>query len=183
VKKIISIFIILIISLGQLNAQGGSVLALKDHGVILHSYVSGSYMNIELSNHQWITAIVQKVQADSVHLNLYSLQPMTTVYGTWGEDTLKLGPLTIHYNEIISVAFEKGHYTSVFTNGAFLKVAGPLYSGLNITNSIINKEPVFGSRNISQIAAGIVAWFLGDWQAKKNPNYRPIGKRFTLEVI
>ena len=159
-KKIISIFIVLIVCLGKLNAQGGSVLALKDHGVIVHSYVSGSYMNIELSNHQWITAIVQKVQADSVHLNLYSLQPMTTVYGTWGEDTLKLGPLTIHYNEIISVAFEKGHYTSVFTNGAFLKVAGPLYSGLNITNSIINKEPVFGSRNISQIAAGIVAWFL-----------------------
>ena len=108
---------------------------------------------------------------------------MTTVYGTWGEDTLKLGPLTIHFNEIISVAFEKGHYTSVFTNGTFLKVAGPLYTGWNITNSIINKEPVFGSRNISQIAAGIVAWFLGDWQAKKNPNYRPIGKRFTLEVI
>ena len=182
-KNIISIFIILITSLSQLNAQGGSVLALKDHGVIVHSYVSGSYMNIELSNHQWITAVVQKVQADSVHLNLYSLQPMTTVYGTWGEDTLKLGPLTIHYNEIISVAFEKGHYTSVFTNGAFLKLAGPLYSGLNITNSIINKEPVFGSRNISQIAAGIVAWFLGDWQDKKNPNYRPIGKRFTLEVI
>jgi hypothetical protein len=183
VKKIFSIFILLIFVLSKLSAQGGSILALKDRGVIIHSYVSGSYMNIELSNHQWITAIVQKVQSDSIHLNLYSLQPTTTVYGTWGEDTLKLGPLTIHFNEIISVAFEKGHYTSVFTNGTFLKVAGPLYSGLNITNSIINKEPVFGSRNISQIAGGMIAWFLGDWQAKKNPNFRPIGKRFTLEVI
>ena len=182
-KKIFSIFILLIFVLSKLSAQGGSILALKDRGVIIHSYVSGSYMNIELSNHQWITAIVQKVQSDSIHLNLYSLQPTTTVYGTWGEDTLKLGPLTIHFNEIISVAFEKGHYTSVFTNGTFLKVAGPLYSGLNITNSIINKEPVFGSRNISQIAGGMIAWFLGDWQAKKNPNFRPIGKRFTLEVI
>ena len=183
VKKSISIFIIFFFSLAKLNAQGGSVLALKDKGVIIHSYVSGSYMNIELSNHQWITAIVKKVQSDSILLNLYSLQPTTTVYGTWGEDTLKLGPLTIHFNEIISIAHERGHYTSVFSNGTFLKVAGPLYAGLNITNSLINKEPVFGSRNISQIAGGIVAWFLGDWQAKKNPNYRPIGKRFTLEVI
>jgi hypothetical protein len=183
VKKIISIFIIIIFSLSKINAQGGAILALKDRGIIVHSYVSGSYINLELSNHQWITAIVQKVQFDSIHLNLYSLQPTTTVYGTWGEDTLKLGQLTIHFNEIISIAHEKGHYTSVFANGTFLKVAGPFYTGLNITNSIINKEPVFGSRNISQIAAGIVAWFLGDWQAKKNPNYRPIGKRYTLEVI
>ena len=29
----------------------------------------------------------------------------------------------------------------------FLKVGGILYSGLNITNSIINKEAVFGSKN------------------------------------
>ncbi len=182
-KKIISIFIILLFGLSKLSAQGGAILALKDKGVIVHSYVNGSYINLELSNHQWITAIVHKVQADSIHLNLYSLQPTTTAYGTWSEDTLKLGQLTIHFNEIISIAHEKGHYTSVFTNGTFLKVAGPLYAGLNITNSIINKDPVFGSRNISQIAGGIVAWFIGNWQAKKNPNYRPIGKRFTLEVI
>lgn len=182
-NKIIATLFFAIVSFGHLHAQGGSILALKDKGVIVHSYVSGSYINFELNNHQWVTAVIHKIQSDSLHLNLYSLQPTTTVYGTWSEDTLKLGTLTIHFNEIIALAYEKGHYTSVFTNGSFLKLAGPLYAGLNISNSIINKEPVFNSRNISHIAGGVFAWFLGSWQANKNPNYRPIGKRFTLEVI
>lgn len=182
-KKIILLFILGFIYFGQLNAQGGSILALKDRGVIVHSYISGSHINLELSNHQWLTAVIQKIQTDSLHLNLYSLQPTTTAFGTWAEDTLKLGQLTVHYNEIISIAYERGHYNSVFSNGGFLKVAGPLYAGLNISNSIINKEPVFGNRNISQIAGGVVAWWIGKWQSNKNPNYRPIGKRFTLEMI
>jgi hypothetical protein len=183
VKLILSILFVFFVNFAHLQAQDGRVLALKEHGMIVHSYVSGSYLNVELSNHQWITAIIEKIHADSLQLQLYSLQPVTSVYGTWGEDTLKLGALTIHYNEIISVAYEKGHYTSVFINGTFLKVAGPLYSGLNITNSMLNKEPVFSNRNISQIAGGIIAWFIGKWQAKNNPNYRSIGKRYSLTVI
>jgi hypothetical protein len=183
VKKIICLFILGFLATSPLSAQGGSILALKDRGVIVRSYVSGSYINFELSNHQWLTAVIDKIQTDSIHLNLYSLRATTTAYGTWGEDTLQLGQLTVHFAEIISIAHERGHYTSVFTNGALLKVAGPLYAGLNISNSIINKEPVLGTRNISQIAGGVAAWLIGNWQAKKNPNYRPIGKRFTIEVI
>lgn len=181
--KIISIFIIVVFCVGRLSAQGGSVLALKDRGIIVRSYVSGSHINLELSNHEWITAFINKINADSLHLSLYSLQPTTTAYGTWGEDTIKLGEMAVSVSEVISIAHEKGHYTSVFTNGTLLKMAGPLYAGLNITNSIINKDPVFGNRNIAQIAGGIVAWFIGNWQGKKNPNYLPIGKRYTLEVI
>ena len=68
---------------------------------------------------------------------------MMTAYGTYGQDTLRLGPLTLHINEIRAFAKDKGQYQSVFANGTFLKVGGVLYSGLNITNSIINKENVF----------------------------------------
>jgi hypothetical protein len=183
VRKIISTLVILVFVYCSSFAQGGNLLALKDKGVIVHSYIKGSYINFELSNHQWLTAYVNKIASDSLTLNLFSLQQTTTAYGTWGEDTLKLGELTIHYNEIISIAHEKGHYNSVFTNGTLLKVAGPLYALLNISNSLINKDPVFSNRNLPQIGGGIVAWFIGRWQAKEHPNYRPIGKRFTLEII
>lgn len=182
-NKIIIILFFAFFSTSVVNAQGGKLLALKDRGVIVHSYTSGSYINFEFSNHQWVTGYINWVKPDSIQVNQFALQQVMTVYGTWGEDTLKLGALTLHINEIIAFAHEKGHYTSVFSNGSFLKVAGPLYAGLNITNSLLKKDPVFSNRNIPQIAGGFVAWLLGKWQANANPNYRPIGKRYSLEVI
>ncbi len=182
-NKSIIILALATLCFGQANAQGGKLLALKDRGIIVHSYTDGSYINFEFSNHQWVTGYIDWVKPDSIQVNQFALQQVMTTYGTWGEDTLKLGHLTLHINEIIAFAHERGHYTSVFSNGSLLKVAGPLYAGLNITNSLLKKDPVFSNRNIPQIASGIVVWLIGKWQTKQNPNYRPIGKRYSVEVI
>ena len=138
-NKIIYILLFSLILLGNAYAQESKLLVLKDRGIIVKSYVSGSYINFELSNHQWIKGYVNWIKTDSVQVKMFTLRQTTTVYGTWGEDTLKLGPLTIHVNEIISFPHDPGHYTS--------------------------------------------AWLLGKWQANANPNYRPIGKRFSVETI
>jgi hypothetical protein len=183
VKKTLSLLALAFCCFGLANAQSGKLLALKDKGVMVHAYTNGSYINFEFSNHQWVTGYVNWVKADSIQINQFALQQVMMPYGTWGEDTLKLGPLTLHINEIIAFAHEKGHYTSVFSNGSFLQFAGLGYAGLNVTNSLLRKDPVFSNRNIPQIAGGLVAWLLGKWQHGANPNYRPIGKRFTVEVI
>jgi hypothetical protein len=183
VNKLIYILGFVFILLSKANAQDGKLLVLKDRGIIVKSYVSGSYINFELSNHQWIKGYVNWVKSDSIQVKMFTLQQTTTVYGTWGEDTLKLGPLTIHINEIISFPHDAGHYQSVFSNGSFLKIGGIGYAGLNIANSLIKKDPVFSSTNITRITGGIVAWLLGRWQSNANPNFRPIGKRFSLETI
>jgi hypothetical protein len=185
VKKIIILFCCLC-SLFQVNvvaAQTGSVLVLKDKGVTIKSFTKDNYIEFEFSNRQWITGQIQWVKNDSIQVKQYALQTVMTAYGTYGQDTLRLGPLTLHINEIRAFAKDKGQYQSVFTNGSFLKIAGILYSGLNITNSIINKEAVFSSKNIPSIAGGVGAYFIGRWMGKKNPPYRPIGKRFSVEIL
>ena len=182
-NKIIYILFFALILLGKANAQESKLLALKDRGIIVKSFVSGSYINFELSNHQWIKGYVNWIKTDSIQVKMFTLQQTTTIYGTWGEDTLKLGPLTIHINEIISFPHDAGHYKSVFSNGSFLKSAGIGYAGLNVANSLIKKDPVFSSTNISRITGGLIAWLLGKWQASANPDFRPLGKRFSLETI
>jgi hypothetical protein len=164
-------------------AQTGNVLILKDKGVTIKSFTKDSYIQFEFSNRQWITGQIQWIKKDSIQVKQYTLQTMMTQYGTYGQDTLRLGTLTLHINEIRAFAKDKGRYQSVFTNGTFLKVGGALYGGLNITNSIINKEAVFSSQNIPSIAGGVVSFFIGRWLAKKNPPYRPIGKRFSVEIL
>jgi hypothetical protein len=167
----------------SVDAQSGNVLVLKDRGVTVKSFTKDNYIEFEFSNRQWITGQIQWVKKDSIQVKQYALQTMMTAYGTYGQDTLRLGFLTLHINEIRAFAKDKGRYQSVFTNGTFLKVGGVLYSGLNITNSIINKEAVFSSRNLPSVAGGIVSYFIGSWMAKKNPPYRPIGKRFSVEIL
>lgn len=166
-----------------MDAQSGNVLVLKDRGVTVKSFTKDNYIEFEFSNRQWITGQIQWVKKDSIQVKQYALQTMMTAYGTYCQDTLRLGFLTLHINEIRAFAKDKGRYQSVFTNGTFLKVGGVLYSGLNITNSIINKEAVFSSRNLPSVAGGIVSYFIGSWMAKKNPPYRPIGKRFSVEIL
>jgi hypothetical protein len=166
-----------------LVAQSGNVLILKDRGVTIKSFTKDNYIEFEFSNRQWITGQIQWVKNDSIQVKQYALQTMMTAYGTYGQDTLRLGSLTLHINEIRAFAKDKNRYQSVFANGSFLKFGGVLYSGLNITNSIINKEAVFGSKNIPSIAGGMVAYFIGRWMSKKNPPYRPIGKKFSLEIL
>jgi hypothetical protein len=167
----------------RVDAQSGNVLVLKDRGVTVKSFTKDNYIEFEFSNRQWITGQIQWVKKDSIQVKQYALQTGITAYGTYGQDTLRLGVLTLHINEIRAFAKDKGRYQSVFTNGTFLKVGGVLYSGLNITNSIINKEAVFGSKNLPSIVGGIVSYFIGSWMAKKNPPYRPIGKRFSVEIL
>jgi hypothetical protein len=164
-------------------AQSGNVLVIKDRGVTIKSFTKDNYIEFEFSNRQWITGQIHWVKNDSIQVKQYTLQTVMTAYGTYGQDTLRLGTLTLHINEIRAFAKDKSRYQSVFANGAFLKFGGVLYSGLNITNSIINKEAVFSSRNVPSIAGGIVSFLIGRWMAKKNPPYRPIGKRFSVEIL
>ena len=164
-------------------AQSGNVLVLKDRGVTIKSFTKDNYIEFEFSNRLCITVKINWFKNDSIQVKQYALQTVMTAYGTYGQDTLRLGILTLHINEILAFAKDKNRYQSVFANGAFLKYGGVLYSGLNITNSIINKENVFSSENMPSIAGGIVAYFIGRWMNKKNPPYRPIGKRFSVAIL
>ena len=175
--------ICLLVNTALVKAQSGNVLVLKDKGVTVKSFTKDNYIEFEFSNRQWITGQIHWIKKDSIQVKQYALQTIMTAYGTYGQDTLRLGTLTLHINEIRAFAKDKNRYQSVFANGTFLKVGGVLYSGLNITNSIINKEAVFSSKNLPSIAGGFVAYMIGRWMAKKNPPYRPIGKRFSVEIL
>ena len=163
--------------------QGGRVLLLKDKGVGIRTFTAGSYIRFEFSNQQWITGYITRIENDSIDVNQFALQQVITGYGTLGEDTLKLGKLSLHKSEIRAFAKDKGQFNSVFTNGAFFKAAGLGYIGLNIANSLYRKDPVFENNNIPKLIGGGAAWIVGKMLQKQHPDYRPIGKRFSIEIL
>ena len=186
-KSIIFKFCFLVILLSvmhsDLKAQGGKLLLLKDRGVIIRSFTEGDYINFEFSNAQWLTGYIDWIRGDSIQVNHFALQGSVTMFGTYGQDTLKLGRLILHINEIKAFAKDRGRFRSVFTNGAVLKAGGLGYVGLNIINSAINGDNIFETSNITKLAGGITAWLAGVLVKRSNPDYRPIGKRFSVEIL
>jgi hypothetical protein len=183
VKKILLLQAAILLCITILSAQSDRVLVLKDRNIVVKNYTVGNYIKFEFSNSQWITGYISRVKEDSIDVKQFSLQPTMTMWGTKDFDTIKLGTLILGIDEIKAFPKESSQYTSVFSNGALLQTAGAGYFLLNVVNSLIRKDPVFESSNLPKMGAGLGAWILGKIQAKKNPNYRPIGKRFSVAVI
>lgn len=171
------------IAFGQASAQGGSLLALKDKGVVVKSYTEGSYILVQLSTQQWITGHVDWIRNDSIQIKQFTLQTVTTAFGTLSQDTLKLGRLAFHKSDIKALPKPNGGFNSVFTNGALFKAGGVLYVGLNVANSLYRKDPVFESKNIPHLIGGGISWIVGKILQRSNPNFCPIGKRFSIEIL
>jgi hypothetical protein len=167
----------------SLSAQKGRLLLLKERGVTIRSFSVGDYINFQFSNQQWITGYVSAIKEDTIQINQFALQRVMTQFGTYGEDTLRLGKMMLHINEIIAFSKDRGHYNSVVTNGSALQVGGAGYVLLNIINSLINNDPILEQKNIPKLIGGAVAVVAGRLLRKANPNYRPIGKRFSLEIL
>ncbi len=178
-------FLVVLLSVmhSDLRAQGGKLLLLKDRGVVIRSFTEGNYINFEFSNAQWLTGYIDWIKDDSIQINQFALQGTVTMFGTYGQDTLRIGRLVLHINEIKAFAKDRGRFRSVFTNGAVLKAGGLGYVSLNIINSAINGDNISETKNLTKLAGGLTAWLAGVLVKKSNPDYRPIGKRFSVEIL
>ncbi len=178
-------FLVVLLSVinSDLKAQGGKLLLLKDRGVVIRSFTEGNYINFEFSNAQWLTGYIDWIKDDSIQINQFALQGTVTMFGTYGQDTLRIGRLVLHINEIKAFAKDRGRFRSVFTNGAVLKAGGLGYVSLNIINSAINGDNISETKNLTKLAGGLTAWLAGVLVKKSNPDYRPIGKRFSVEIL
>ena len=181
-KKIVLFFFLLVIATTAMS-QSNHVLLLKDRGVSIKNFVEGNYIRFQFSNHQWITGYITKIDTDSVTINQFTLQTAVNSFGFQTVDTLKLGMFTLGATEIIGFAKENGNHESVITNGAALRWAGILLMGSNLINSLIEKQPLLGKDNLPNLGTGLGLWILGKIQGASHPNYRPIGKRFTIEIL
>jgi hypothetical protein len=164
-------------------SQNNHVLLLKDRGVSIKNFVEGNYIRFQFSSRQWITGHITKIDKDSVTINQFTLQTTYNSFGFQTVDTLKLGRFTFGASEILGFAKENGHHESVITNGAMLRWAGGLLIGANLINSLIEKQAPFGKDNLPTLGGGLGLWILGKIQGAANPNFRPIGKRYTVEIL
>jgi hypothetical protein len=165
----------------ELPAQS-DLLVLKKKEITLQSWSSGSYIIFRFTNRQWIDGFVRKVQRDSVCLNQVKINRVFNNWCFYSFDTSQLGVMKFHVKEISAVP-KKNFSNNIITNGKLFQVGSGAFIFLNLFNSAIHKEPVFGSDNLPRLGVASAVFLLGTILARSHNMYWEMGKRYQFKTI
>jgi len=177
-----------------LHAQDGFLL-LKKRNKNLVSYFKGSRIVLQEKNGGWIEGVISKLTPDSIYLTQEVLR-----YNGAVTDTLRYYHTGIAIKDIVAVPTKNelvnhdsygniqiilGHEKFVWIrNGFVFRVMGAGYTGLNIANHLIDKDPPFKAGNAGRLAAGTGLLLFGEilkrcfyphWRIKKKYHFQYIG--------
>ncbi len=152
---------------------------LRKRNKTIHTYFESGYIQLQLSNHQWIEGRLKKIKADSLFIDQMLLRQVGNFWGLPTVDTMRLGLYKIHINEVYAMPKEKESF-AFFRNGVLFQAAGAGYMGLNIINGLGKSEPVFEGDNLGKlgIAAGVFA--VGTLLSATYKNTCVLGKKYML---
>jgi hypothetical protein len=157
-------------------------IQLKKKDKVLQSWFKGNDIYVQLKNGTWMTALIYKIQYDSLYLRPYQIYYYTRGGGINAVDTVYYGTRTISINYLN--AFPKQDEGSgLIRNGTLFEAGGGGYLLLNIINTLSKNEPVFGSDNLPKISIATAVLALGIVLGiTHKPNYI-IGKKYHVEYI
>ena len=157
-------------------------IQLKKKNKVIKTWFRGNDFYGQLSNGQWITAVIYKIQYDSLYLRPYIVRTLPNRLGLPFLDTTYYGIMPVHINALHAFPKE-GEAFSYVKNGLIFQIAGGGYILLNVINTLSDNEPVFGSDNLPQltIAAGVLA--VGVVLGLTHKSTYTIGKKYRIEYI
>jgi hypothetical protein len=154
-------------------------VVLRKHYQTIQTYFPTSYIQLQLTNKQWVEGRIRQIKGDSLFINLMAIRQVANFYGLPTIDTLRYGLFKIHINEIYALP-KKGTGLDFLTNGTLLQIGSAGYIGLNVINGIGKNEPIFSTDNGTRlgIAAGIFA--VGTLLHRTHKDTYILGKKYKL---
>lgn len=157
-------------------------IQLKKHQKVIQSWFKDNDITFQLKNGSWLTAIINKIEDDSLYLRPFQIYYFTTRSGINMSDTIFSGLMKVHYQSI-SAFPKQDEGSGLIKNGTLFKVGGGGYLLLNIINTLSKNEPVFGADNLPKlgIAAGVLA--VGFVLGLSHRSDCIVGKKYRIEYI
>jgi hypothetical protein len=178
--KIISLLICCIFSLSVFAQR--DVLLLKQNNQTLQSWTSGSYILFQFSSKQWIEGIIKKIQNDSVTIDHIQVRQVANQFGLPTIDTAHFGIMKFHINEIYGMP-KRGMSTNMFSNGSLFQLGSAAYILINVANSLIKSDPVFGSDNLPKLGIAAGVFVIGKILQNTHKSYLQMGKKYRLITL
>ena len=176
--------LILLILLGSvcLAYPQSDLLVLKQRNQTIQTWIPGSFLSFQFSSMQWIQGYIKAVRNDSILLDMVILERVPNQFGFLRIDTAKMGLLKFHVNEIYGMP-KRVFNNGILTNGALFQLGGGAYIFLNIFNSLIHKDAVFGNANLPGLSIAAGAFLIGEVLASTHKTYITLGKKYTMKTI
>jgi len=157
-------------------------IVLKKHYRTIKNYMSGSYIECQVKNDQWISGYIKAIKNDSVFITPMQVKQVGTIWGAYMLDTSWYGTYPVYVKDI--TAFPKQSKGSeIFTNGALLQLGSGTYILLNIINGLSKKEEVFSGSNLGNLGIAAGVFGLGTLLHITNDKEWRIGRKYKLEYI
>jgi hypothetical protein len=165
----------------QLFAQH-DLLLLKNKSQTLQSWSNGSYILFQFSSKQWIEGIIKSVKNDSLIIDQIQVRQVGNQFGFTSSDTVHFGLLKLHINEIYGMP-KRNANGNIITNGALFQFGSAAYAGLNIINSLIKGEAVFGPDNLPVLGIAAGVFIVGKILEKTHESYLTMGSKYRMTTI
>jgi hypothetical protein len=157
------------------------LLVLKNKNRTLQTWIKGSEINFQFSSKQWIRGYIKDIRNDSLLVDMFTVRSVYTELGVFRLDTGRMGMLKLHIKEIYAVPNRT--HTNLFNSGALFKIAGASIISANIFNSLIRKEQVFSSRNLTTIGIAGGVFAIGTLLSSVHKTSVVLGGRYTLRIL
>jgi hypothetical protein len=173
---------IFVFILFSFSAKSQDFIILKKRNTTLQTFFTGSNINFQLNNREWIQGYIKRISHDSLVIQPIEIRYLPTIWGTRIPDTLFLSLLKIPAADINAMP-RKNESFEYIKNGTLFRDAGFGYLLLNIINALINNESVFGGNNITKQSIAISGFVLGKVLQKTYSSTLHIGKKYHLQYI
>ena len=158
------------------------LLVLKQRNQTIQTWIPGSFIDFQFSSHQWIQGIIKSVKNDSILIEQVILERIPNQFGFLSIDTAKLGLMKLHVSEIYGMP-KRNYSSGIINNGVLFQMGGGAYIFLNIFNSLLHKDAIFGKENITGLSIAAGFFLLGKVLAATHKTYVVLGKKYTMSTI
>jgi hypothetical protein len=158
------------------------LLVLKQRNQTIQTWIPGSFIDFQFSSHQWIKGIIKSVKNDSILIEQVLVERIPNQFGFLSIDTAKLGLMKLHVREIYGMP-KRNYSSGIISNGVLFQMGGGAYIFLNIFNSLIHNDAVFGKENVVGLSMAAGFFLLGKMLAATHKTYVVLGKKYTMSTI
>jgi hypothetical protein len=165
----------------SISAQA-DILLLQKNDQTIKTWVSGSYINFQFSNYQWITGVIKMIRNDSISVRQMEIRTVPDRFGFPTIDTAWFGTIKLHVNEIRAMP-KKAKWGQFITNGSLLQLGSLAYIFLNLVNGFILNQSNTTGTNLTSLGIAGGVFIAGTILKATHKENILLGKKYTIKTI
>lgn len=158
------------------------LLLLKQKNQTIQTWLPGAYILFQFSSKQWIEGIIKSIKNDSLLIDQIQVRQVANQFGFPTLDTAHFGFLKLAITEIYGLP-KRSNKTNLINNGTLFQMGSGAYIFLNMANSLIKNDPVFGSDNLPGLGIASGFFVLGKILQASHKTFIEMGGKYTMTTI